>query len=135
MSRTPSLDHYFLGLHYYNTERLSNDTDDLNPAHRDRGTIAIVIREPEAGYDCLEVADLDSRFKTSSEEVGQDAMFIPVPSVPGEIVVFAGTKLQQLLGKDLVRACVHRVRSSGLSIGSETLKERLSVTIDCAHHI
>lgn len=105
---TPSLDYESVGLNFYDSDKLSLDRDHFNPAHKDSGTLTILVRSSEA-CDGLEIADLRSTEKLDSEGVGREAKFIPVPAVAGEVIVLAGTRLQRLLGKAKVRACVHRV--------------------------
>ncbi|KAL3435062.1 hypothetical protein BDV09DRAFT_185335 [Aspergillus tetrazonus] len=81
----------------------------------DSGTLTILFRS-HVENDGLEIADLDSTEETDSDTVGRDATFIPIPTasddVP-EVIVFAGLRLQRMLGSERVRACVHRVRGPG----------------------
>lgn len=108
LTGTPSLDYESVGVNFYDSDKVSLDRAYFNPAHKDGGTLTILVRSSEA-CDGLEIADLRSTEKLDSEEIGQEASFIPVPAVAGEVIVLAGTRLQRLLGKSKVRACVHRV--------------------------
>lgn len=98
--------------------------------------MTILFRDPSHGDNMLEVADLTTTGKLDSRGVGMEASFIPVPvSAPAasnEVVVLAGTRLQRLLGRERVRACVHRVRGPGTrAVGQEPMS-RLSMAIFCA---
>lgn len=108
LTGTPSLDYESVGLKFYDSDNLSLDRDYFNPAHKDGGTLTILIRSSDA-CDGLEIADLRSTERLDSEGIGKEATFISVPAVAGEVIVLAGTRLQRLLGKSKVRACVHRV--------------------------
>lgn len=62
LTGTPFLDHSSLGVHYYDSRTLDNDTDDFCPAHMDGGTLTILVRAGE-GSDGLDIANLDSTEK------------------------------------------------------------------------
>lgn len=121
LTGTPFLDSVTVGVHFYNSCDLPHHSAHFSPPpHKDSGTLTILFRSHDENYG-LEVADLKTTQKTDSEGVGSDATFIPVPtSGEGitEVVVFAGTRLQNFLERDQVRnqvrACVHRVRSPRL---------------------
>ncbi|KAJ6092598.1 hypothetical protein N7486_007887 [Penicillium sp. IBT 16267x] len=108
LTGTPSLDYESVGVNFYDADNLSLDRDYFNPAHKDGGTLTILVRSSEA-CDGLEIADLRSTEMVDSEGIGKEASFIPVPAVADEVIVLAGARLQRLLGKSKVRACVHRV--------------------------
>ncbi|CRL21688.1 unnamed protein product [Penicillium camemberti] len=95
---TPSLDYESLGVNFYDSDRLGSDRVHFSPAHVDSGILTILVRAAEA-HDGLEIADLGTTEKLDSEGIGLDASFIPVPAIPDEVIVFAGTRLQRLLGK------------------------------------
>lgn len=126
---TPSLDYESLGVNFYDSDRLGCDRVNFSPAHKDSGTLTILARATEA-CDGLEIADLGSTEKLNSEDIGLDASFISVPAMPDEVIVFAGTRLQHLLGRSKVRACVHRVRSP-TQTSNRCAHERLSLAIFC----
>lgn len=124
---TPILDYESLGLHYYDSQKLTAERSDYSPPHMDAGTLTILVRD-DRDFDGLEVADFGSTKKLDSEGIGQEASFLRVPAAPDEIVVFAGTRLQRLFGRSKARACVHRVRSPSQSSD----QPRLSLAIFCA---
>ena len=132
MTRTPSLDYNSLGVHNYDSMRLNSSSEDFSPAHMDSGTLTILIRDPDHGDDMLEVANLHTTEKSDSKGIGLEASFMPVPVAPNEVVVLAGSRLQRLLGKSHVRACVHRVRSPVNHIAGQDPVSRLSIAIFCA---
>jgi isopenicillin N synthase-like dioxygenase len=105
--------------------------NDYNPPHMDGGTLTILVRGNE-GYDGLEVADLESTEKLDSEGIGLEASFLPVPAAADEVIVFFGTRMQRLLGRDKARACVHRVRAPVQINRQHAAKERFSFAIFCA---
>jgi isopenicillin N synthase-like dioxygenase len=107
LTGTPVLDEESLGFNFYDPQQLDEDTSEYNPPHMDTGTLMILFRDDSA-EDGLEVADLRSTDKFVSNDVGQEAVFLHVPGNPDEVIVLAGTRLQRLLGKDKVRACVNR---------------------------
>lgn len=128
------LDSATIGIHHYDSLRLHGLDDDFSPPHKDSGTLTLLIR-PHNGSDGLEVADLQTTAKHDSEEIGLEASFIPVPTAcdqDPEVVVFAGTRLQRLLGPAQVRACVHRVRGPGQRGSNGHGVQRLSIAIFCA---
>ncbi|CAG7996312.1 unnamed protein product [Penicillium nalgiovense] len=127
---TTSLDHESLGVNFYDSDRLGCDRIYFNPAHMDSSIVTILIRATEA-RDGLEIADLETTDKLDSEGIGLTASFIPVPAMPDEVIVLAGTRLQRLLGKNKVRACVHRVRSPTQTRNRFMVNERLSLAIFC----
>lgn len=127
---TPSLDYESLGVNFYDSDRLGSDRVHFSPAHMDSGILTILVRAAEA-HDGLEIADLGTTEKLDSEGIGLDASFIPVPAIPDEVIVFAGTRLQRLLGKGKVRACVHRVRGPTQITNRCVVNERLSLAIFC----
>lgn len=98
----------------------------------DSGTLTILIRDPDCGDDMLEVANLDTTEKSDSKGIGLEASFMPVHTAPNEVVVLTGTRLQRLIGKDRVRACVHKVRSPVQHITGQKPVSRLSIAIFCA---
>ena len=98
----------------------------------DSGTVTILLRDPNHGDDMLEVADLTTTDKLDSKGVGMEASFIPVPAISNEVVVLGGTRLQRLLGRERVRACVHRVRGPGQGAVGQGSMSRLSMAIFCA---
>jgi isopenicillin N synthase-like dioxygenase len=52
--------------------------------------------------------------------------------MPDEVIVLVRTRLQHLLGKSKVRACVHRVRSPRQTSNTPVVAcERLSLAIFC----
>ncbi|KAJ5785877.1 uncharacterized protein N7503_011089 [Penicillium pulvis] len=124
---TPTLDYDHVGLNFYDSDELSLGRAYFNPAHKDSSILTILVRSSEA-CDGLEIADLRSTDKIDSEGIGREANFIPVPAVAGEVIVLAGTRLQRLLGKAKVRACVHRVCRP--TQGSDK-HQRLSLAIFC----
>jgi isopenicillin N synthase-like dioxygenase len=124
---TPTLDYESVGLNFYDSDRLSPDRVHFNPAHKDSGTLTILVRSNES-CDGLEIADLQSTERLDSENIGQEASFISVPAVAGEVIVLAGTRLQRLLGKSKVRACVHRVCRP---LQASDKQQRLSLAIFC----
>jgi isopenicillin N synthase-like dioxygenase len=130
LTGTPLLDDESLGINFYDPQQLGDDTSEYNPSHMDTGTLILLLRDDSA-YDGLEIADLRSTSKLGSKNVGEEAVFLPVPANPDEVIVLAGTRLQRLFGKDKVRPCVHRVRGPALE---RRCKEgvRLSFTIACA---
>lgn len=124
-------------MHYYDAQRLDHNHDsgadaDLSPAHMDSGTVTILLRDPTHGDDMLEVTDLTTTGKLDSKGVGMEASFILVPAISNEVVVLAGTRLQHLLGRERVRACVHRVRCPGRRAVGQDSMSRLSIAIFCA---
>jgi isopenicillin N synthase-like dioxygenase len=112
-SRTPLtgtalLDSATVGVHYYDSRALENSTY-FTPPHKDSGTLTMLFRS-HVENDGLEIADLDSTEETDSDAVGRDATFIPIPTAideATEVIVFAGLRLQRMLGSERVRACVH----------------------------
>lgn len=132
LTGTPSLDYESLGVHYYDSRKLDYNGDEFSPAHMDSGTLTILIRDPNDSDDRLEVANFDTTGKSDSKGVGLEASFTPVPAAPNEVVVLAGTRLQRLLGKGLVRACVHRVRGPVRDTTRQKPMSRLSIAIFCA---
>ncbi|KAJ5812312.1 hypothetical protein N7474_008613 [Penicillium riverlandense] len=126
LTGNPILDHESIGLHYYDPQKMSFETDYI-PPHMDAGTLTILVRYP-GDHDGLGVADLDSTDKRGSEGVGQEASFLRIPAALDEVVVFAGTRMQRLFGRSKVRACVHRV--CGPSQADK--HPRLSLGIFCA---
>ncbi|KAJ5471845.1 hypothetical protein N7539_008788 [Penicillium diatomitis] len=124
-----------VGVHYYDSSRCSSDCSYyLSLSHKDSGTLTILFRSHDKD-DGLEIADLKTTEKRGSEGVGSEASFIPVPT-PGndmtEVVVFAGIKLQNLFGRDRVRACVHRVRGPSPDSRTKSCVRRLSIAMFCA---
>ena len=100
----------------------------------DSGTLTILFRSHNEN-DGLEIADLETTEKQDSEGVGSEASFKHVPTFGDgapEVVVFAGTRLQRLLGRDRVRACVHRVRGPGPEAHNNSSVQRLSIAMFCA---
>lgn len=132
LTGAPSLDYNSIGVHYYDSRQLNGDSKDFSPAHMDSGTLTILIRDPNHGDDMLEVANLDTTEKLDSKGIGLEASFIPVPVAPNEVVVLTGTRLQRLIGKNHVRACVHKVRSPVNHITGQNPVSRLSIAIFCA---
>lgn len=130
LTGTPSLDYESLGVNFYDSDRLGCNRVLFSPAHKDSGTLTILVRATDAD-DGLEIADLGSTDKLDSEGIGLDASFISVPAMPDEVVVIAGTRLQNLLGRSKVRACVHRVRSPTQTSNKCVARERLSLAIFC----
>jgi isopenicillin N synthase-like dioxygenase len=126
---THLLDHETMGLHHYSPQRLVSGVCDYNPPHKDSGTLTILVREGN-GPDGLEVADLDTTKEVDSARIGLEASFLAVPVAEYEVVVFFGTRSQRLLGKDVARACVHRVCS--VRNGYSSAEERFSAAIFCA---
>ena len=128
------LDSATVGVHYYDSRNLSDYSAHFSPPHMDSGTLTILFRSHDEN-DGLEIADLETTEKHDSKGVGSEASFIPVPT-PGdemtEVVVFAGTRLQRLLGRDRVRACVHRVRGPGPEGHKRFGVQRLSIAMFCA---
>ncbi|KAJ6004687.1 hypothetical protein N7540_013056 [Penicillium herquei] len=125
---TAQLDYETMGLHYYAPHQLASGECDYSPPHRDGGTLTILVREGRE-FDGLEVADLETTNEVDSARIGLDASFIPVPVASDEVVVFLGTRMQRLLGKDTARACVHRVRAQN---EYHLAQERISLAIFCA---
>ncbi|KAL4889254.1 hypothetical protein BDV59DRAFT_195803 [Aspergillus ambiguus] len=134
LTGTTLLDSTTIGVHYYDSRNLSDCNAYFSPPHMDSGTLTILFRSYDKN-DGLEIADLETTEKQDSEGVGSEASFIPVPT-PGddmtEVVVFAGTRLQRLLGRDRVRACVHRVRGPGLEGHKKFGVQRFSTAMFCA---
>ncbi|KAJ5270564.1 hypothetical protein N7497_008666 [Penicillium chrysogenum] len=127
---TPSLDYEPLGVNFYDSDRLGSDRVFFSPAHMDSSIVTILIRATEE-RDGLEIADLSTTDKLDSESIGLTASFISVPAMPDEVIVMAGSRLQRLLGKSKVRACVHRVRSPTQTSNRCIANERLSLAIFC----
>ncbi|KAJ5494259.1 hypothetical protein N7463_010346 [Penicillium fimorum] len=127
---TPSLDYEYLGVNFYDSDRLGRDRVHFSPVHMDGGILTILVRAADV-HDGLEIADLRTTEKLDSEGIGLDASFISVPAMSDEVIVFAGTRLQRLLGKSKVRACVHRVCSPTQISNRCIIKERLSLAIFC----
>ena len=132
LSGTPSLDYNSIGVHYYDSRQLNGNSEDFSPAHMDSGTLTILIRDPNHGDDMLEVANLDTTKKSGSKGIGLEASFMPIPVAPNEVVVLTGMELQRLIGKNRVRACVHKVRSPVKHITGQNPVSRLSIAIFCA---
>lgn len=130
LTGTPSLDYESLGVHFYDSQKLGCDRTHSNPAHKDSGTLTILIRASDES-DGLEIADLQSTNKVNSEGITLEACFIPIPAAPDEVIVLAGIRLQRLLGKGKARACVHRVRGPTKTETTIIAKERLSLAIFC----
>jgi isopenicillin N synthase-like dioxygenase len=127
LTGTPSLDYETMGLHYYAPHTIAPG-EDYNPPHMDGGTLTILARE-NSECDGLEVADLETTDKMDSGGIGLEASFLPVPVAVDEVVVFLGTRMQGLLGKNTARACVHRVRAPTELTGHALFKERFSIAI------
>lgn len=134
LTGTVLLDSATVGVHYYDSRNLPDYSAHFSPPHMDSGTLTILFRSHDEN-DGLEIADLETTEKRDSKGVGSEASFIPVPT-PGdemtEVVVFAGTRLQRLLGRDRVRACVHRVRGPGPNGHKRFGVQRLSIAMFCA---
>lgn len=130
LTGTPQLDTESFGINFYDPRQLDNEIAEYNPAHMDPGTLILLIRD-DSTHDALEVADLLSTSKLGSKDIGQEASFYPVPANPDEVLVLVGTRLQRLLGRDKVRACVHRLRGPAPERRQEE-EVRLSFTIACA---
>ncbi|KAJ6126087.1 hypothetical protein N7471_010580 [Penicillium samsonianum] len=88
-----------IGVHHYDSRQLRTDDEHYNPPHVDSGWLTVLLREPTGCCDGLEIADLESTESTESKEVGENATFCPVSTMPGEAVVIAGLK-QYLLRND-----------------------------------
>lgn len=134
LTGTTLLDSATIGVHYYDSRNLPDFTAHFSPPHMDSGTLTMLFRSHNVN-DGLEVADLETTRKQDSEGIGSEASFIPVPTTDSgdpEVVVFAGTRLQRLLGRDRVRACVHRVRSPALEHHERFDVQRLSIAMFCA---
>ncbi|KAJ5759937.1 hypothetical protein N7520_007093 [Penicillium odoratum] len=127
LTGTPALDHETVAVNFYDSDNLSLEKAQFCPPHKDGGTLTILVRNSNAG-DGLEIADLRSTEKLDSEGIGREASFISIPAVENEVIVLAGTGSQRLLGKDKIRACVHRV-SRPVQTGAK--QERLSLAIFC----
>ncbi|KAJ5647420.1 hypothetical protein N7490_003792 [Penicillium lividum] len=127
LTGTPALDHETVAVNFYDSDKLSLERAHFCPPHKDGGTLTILVRNSDAG-DGLEIADLRSTEKLDSEGIGLEASFISVPAVENEVIVLAGTGSQRLLGKDKVRACVHRVSRP---VQTGTKQERLSLALFC----
>lgn len=135
MIGTPSLDYESLGVNFYDSDRLG-DRVHFSPAHMDSGILTVLVRATDTeACDGLEIADLGTTEKLDSEGIGLDASFISVPAMPDEVIVLAGTRLQRLLGRSQVRACVHRVRSPAQTSNRCVANERLSLAIFCGSPI
>ncbi|KAL4912734.1 hypothetical protein BDW62DRAFT_216060 [Aspergillus aurantiobrunneus] len=120
-----------LRVHYYDSQNLHAGTH-FSPAHKDSGTLTILLRSHNEN-DGLEIADLRTSEEHDSDGIGSEASFVPVPTARDvrEVIIFAGSRLQRLLGRDRVRARVHRVRIPGP--GSYTCGvQRLSIAMFCA---
>lgn len=100
--------------------------------HMDSGTLTILIQDPDHGDDMLEVTNLHTTEKSDSKGIGLEASFMPVPVAPNKVVVLTGSRLQHLLGKSHVHACVHKVRSPVNHIAGQDPVSRLSIAIFCA---
>ncbi|BCR99934.1 uncharacterized protein AKAW2_50276S [Aspergillus luchuensis] len=134
LTGTTLLDSVTIGVHYYDSQSLPDHSAYFSPPHMDSGTLTVLFRSYDE-TDGLEIADLETTKKQDSEGVGSEASFIPVPTLGDgmpEVVVFAGTRLQRLLGRDRVRACVHRVRGPGPGGHSSSGVRRLSIAMFCA---
>ncbi|KAJ5474036.1 hypothetical protein N7475_003602 [Penicillium sp. IBT 31633x] len=134
LTGTTLLDSATIGIHYYDSGSLPDLSAHFSPPHRDSGTLTILFRSHDEN-DGLEIADLETTEKQNSEGVGSEASFMHVPTVGDgapEVVVFAGTRLQRLLGRDQVRACVHRVRGPGSEGYNGFGVQRLSIAMFCA---
>ncbi|KAL4989675.1 hypothetical protein BDW68DRAFT_156345 [Aspergillus falconensis] len=134
LTGTTIFDSATIGVHYYDSRNLPSFSTHFSPPHMDSGTLTILFRSHNEN-DGLEIADLETTEKQDSEGVGSEASFIPIPTlgdgVP-EVVVFAGTRLQRLLGRNRVRACVHRVRGPGPEGHNSFGVQRLSIAMFCA---
>ncbi|KAL2803303.1 hypothetical protein BJX63DRAFT_412386 [Aspergillus granulosus] len=131
---TTLLDSATVGVHYYDSRKLSDNSVHFSPPHMDSGTLTILFRSHDEN-DGLKIADLETTGKQDSEGIGSEAKFVSVPTLGDgmpEVVVFAGTRLQRLLGRDRVRACVHRVRVPGLEGRKSFGVQRLSIAMFCA---
>ncbi|KAL6233542.1 hypothetical protein BDW75DRAFT_214875 [Aspergillus navahoensis] len=134
LTGTTLLDSATVGVHYYDSRNLSDCSTQFSPPHMDSGTLTILFRSHDEN-DGLEIADLETTEKEDSEGVGSEASFIPVPTLGDgmpEVVVFAGTRLHRLFGRDRVRACVHRVRGPGPEGRKGSGVQRLSIAMFCA---
>lgn len=134
LTGTELLDSATMGVHYYDSRSLPNFSADFSPPHMDSGTLTILFRSHNEN-DGLQIADLETTEKQDSEGVGSEASFLHVPTIADgapEVVVFAGTRLQRLLGSGRVRACVHRVRGPGPEGHDNFGVQRLSIAIFCA---
>ncbi|KAF3399783.1 hypothetical protein F1880_008377 [Penicillium rolfsii] len=128
------LDSATVGVHYYDSCNLSDHSAHFSPPHMDSGTLTILFRSHDKN-DGLEIADLETTEKQDSKGIGSEASFLPVPTLGDEmteVAVFAGTRLQRLLGRDRVRACVHRVRGPGSDSHTRFGVQRLSIAMFCA---
>lgn len=97
------------------------------------GTLTILFSSRDEN-DGLEIADLETTEKQDSDGAGSEASFIPVPTLGDEmteVVVFSGARLQPLVGRDRVRACVHRVRGPGPEGHKRFGVHRLSIAMVC----
>lgn len=106
------------------------ESGDYNPPHMDAGTLTILVRD-DGDQDGLEIADLESTEELGSRGIGLHGSFLRAPAAPNEVVVFAGTRLQRIFGRNKVRACVHRV-CGPIQTTQLDAQERLSVAIFCA---
>ncbi|KAF9249443.1 hypothetical protein DTO013E5_2739 [Penicillium roqueforti] len=134
LTGTTLLDSATIGIHYYDSRSLPDFSAHFSPPHMDSGTLTILFRSHNEN-DGLEIADLETTEKQDSEGVGSEASFMHVPTFGDdapEVVVFAGTRLQRLLGRDRVRACVHRVRGPGPEAHNNSGVQRLSIAMFCA---
>ncbi|KAJ5471877.1 hypothetical protein N7539_008820 [Penicillium diatomitis] len=125
-----------VGVHYYDPFRcLSDRSEYLSPSHKDSGTLTILFRT-HGKDDGLGVADLETTEKRGSEDVGSEASYQSLPgSDMTEVVVFAGIRLQNLIGQDRVRASVHRVRAPSPESCTESCVPRFSIVMFCAPSI
>ena len=130
LTGTSLLEYETMALHHYIPHEQVSGHGDYSPPHKDGGTLTILVREGK-GPDGLEVADLDTATGMESAKIGREASFLPVPIATDEVVVFLGTRMQRLLGQNVVRACVHRVRAS-IKDGSSSPEARFSAAIFCA---
>lgn len=134
LTGTTLLDSATIGIHYYDSGSLPDFSAHFSPPHIDSGTLTILFRSHDEN-DGLEIADLETTEKQNSEGVGSEASFIHVPTVGDgapEVVVFAGARLQRLLGRDQVQACVHRVRGPGPESRNDFGVQRWSIAMFCA---
>jgi isopenicillin N synthase-like dioxygenase len=130
LTGTPALDYESMALHYYVPQMMDREND-YSPPHMDGGTLTILVRGNE-DYDGLEVADLESTEKLDGEGIRLEASFLSVPAAADEVIVFFGTRMQRLLGRDKARACVHRVRAPAQMNRQRAAEERFSFAIFCA---
>jgi isopenicillin N synthase-like dioxygenase len=107
-------------LHYPPTSRASLESGETVRigAHADFGSITLLFQDDVGG---LEV-----------EDPQREGVFLPVPPVPGAVIVNAGDFLMRW-SNDIIKSTVHRVRAPPDSVGEDGMTPaRYSIPYFCA---